>query len=250
MIRFESEEHDGLEVGFIVLSRPEKRNALTPDMLAHLNDAAIEASRSCRSLAIVGEGKIFCAGFDLALCADSPDGAVMRELMTGLSTAIATCRALEIPVVVGAHGAAVAGGAALLCAGDIVVADRGCQIGYPVVRLGVSPAVNVPFLRNSLQDGRTRAVSLDPTLVRADHTRLRGLVHELVDSPTAVFERCREIAFQLATKPAGAIAQTKAWMNTLDHALENAERGLAASLSLVGTQVERDRIAAAFGRAE
>jgi methylglutaconyl-CoA hydratase len=170
----------------------------------------------------------------------------MRELLANLSHAIQTLRNLDIPVVLGAHGAAIAGGCALLGGVDLVVADRACKLGYPVTRLGVSPAVSVPFLRQSTTNGKARALTLDPTPVRADSPNAKGLVHELVDEPTAVFERTRNLTFQLASKPAAALAATKSWLNTLDHAQAHAMESLDVSLSLTGSHEEHTRITAAL----
>lgn len=252
MIRFESEERDGIEIGHIVLARPEKRNALTPEMLDHIADAASEGARTCRALTLIGEGRAFCAGFDLTLCADDPGGGVMDRLLTGLSLAVGAMRSLEIPVVIGAHAAAVAGGCALLGGGDIVVADRACKLGYPVTRLGVSPAVSVPFLRAGVGDGGARAVTLDPGLIDSVRAHALGLVHELVDGPEAVFERTRELAFVLALKPAGAITATKGLLNELDRTTESSpiEWALEASLSLSGTDEQHRRIERALRPSE
>lgn len=249
MIRYEAEERDGVEIGFVVLARAEKRNALTPDMLDHLADAAEEGARSARTIAVVGEGRAFCAGFDLALCAEHPDGSMMRDLLAGLSRTIRSLRRLEVPVVMGVHGAAVAGGAALLGGADVVVAERGCSLGYPVVRLGVSPAVSVPFLSQAVGQGAGRAMTLDPSLINAERAFELGLVHELVESPPAVFERTRELAFLLAIKPSEAVSATKAWLNELDGSADDAaaEWALEASLSLTGSDDERERIRRAFG---
>ncbi|MEO0512946.1 MAG: enoyl-CoA hydratase/isomerase family protein [Planctomycetota bacterium] len=250
MIRYESEERDGVEIGFVILSRPEKRNALTPDAIGHLSDAAHEGAKTARSIAIIGEGPVFCAGFDLALCAEHPDGSVMRELLTGLSEAVRVLRRLDVPVIAGVHGGAIAGGAALLGGADLVVAERSAKIGYPVVRLGVSPAVSVPFLSCSVEPGGARAMTLDPGLISAADAHRRGLVHELVDGPAAVFERVRELAFLLALKPADAVSATKAWLNELDGTAADARAAWAldASLALTGSPDEQARLQkAVFG---
>ncbi len=144
MIRTET---DG-GVRTIVLDRPEKRNALTPAMLDDLA-AGVRAvtlgkgdDAGVRAVLIRGEGRCFCAGFDLDLCRDDgPEQAVMKSFLAGLSDAIVAMRACPRPVVIAAHGAAIAGGCALLGGADLVVADRDAKLGYPVVRLGVSPAI-------------------------------------------------------------------------------------------------------------
>ncbi|MEL6797439.1 MAG: enoyl-CoA hydratase-related protein, partial [Planctomycetota bacterium] len=153
---------------------------------------------------------------------------------------------LNRPVVLAAHGAAIAGGCALLGGADVVVADRNAVMGYPVAKLGVSPAVSVPFLRQSVTDGRTRACVFQPETFSAEDAEQRGLVHVLVDDASDVAARALDEAFRLAAIPAGAYAATKRWLNTIEgvvHRRED-EAGLEASLGLTGNAEERERLGA------
>lgn len=238
-------EHDG-RVARIVLARPDKRNALTPDMLGALRAGAAEAAGTAGALVLCGEGAVFCAGFDLVMCRDAPDGSVMRALLAGLSEVIEVLRALPVPVVVAAHGAAIAGGCALLGGADVVVADRAAKIGYPVVRIGVSPAVSAPFLRLAVGNGRCRVRQLDPGLVSGVEAARLGLVHELVDQPEGVGLRAAEIARALADKPAHAYAATKAWLNEVDGLGASPARALNVSLALAGSTEEQRLLNAAL----
>lgn len=228
-------------VTHIVLCRPDKRNALTPGMVEDLRRAVIEAGDRSAAVVLRGEGPAFCAGFDLALCQASPDGAVMRSLLTGLSAVVGAMRASRAVVVVGAHGWAVAGGCALLGGADVVVADRACRLGYPVVRIGVSPAVSAPFLRRAVGDGACRALQLDPGLIDGVRGLALGLVHELVDEPGRVAARAGEIADELVAKGAGVAKGALAGLETGDL---GAGAGLRASLGLTGGAEERERLAA------
>ncbi|MCC6659488.1 MAG: enoyl-CoA hydratase/isomerase family protein [Phycisphaerales bacterium] len=236
-------EHRG-GVALIRLSRPDQRNALTPGAMADLVRAVRETTAG--SLVLAGDGPVFCAGFDLKRCAE--DAGAMPALLRGLSEAVIALRALPGPVVVAAHGAAIAGGCALLGGADVVVADRGCRLGYPVVRIGVSPAVSAPFLRGAVGDGPARAGMLDPGLVSGDEAARLGLVHELVESPDLVMPRALELAAALAAKPPWAVAATRAWLREIEDAEAGAERGLAASMSLVNGEEERRLLAAAVRR--
>lgn len=240
-------EHDGA-LAFVVIDRADTRNALTPDMLGAIRDHAWAAATTARALVLRGEGPVFCSGFDLKLCRDHPDGSVMRALLTNLSAAIGALRALPIPVVIAAHGAAIAGGCALLGGADVVVADRGAKLGYPVVKIGVSPAVSAPFLRLGTGNGAARARLLEPELVSGEEAARLGLVHALVDRPADVLPRATEIARGLAEKPPHTIAATKVWLNEIDCAVAFAARGLEVSLGLAGGAEERERLTAMFNR--
>jgi methylglutaconyl-CoA hydratase len=222
----------------IALSRPERRNALTPDMLDEL-EARIGDAGDAGALLLLGEGKAFCAGFDLDLCVGPQGDANLSSLLTGLSRCIAALRALPMPVVIGVQGAAIAGGCALLGGGDVVIAHPDAKLGYPVTRLGISPAVSAPFV--ATPPGQARRLMLDPGLIDGRRGYAMGLVHELHDDPAA---RAAEQADQLAAKPLHALAATKRWLNELASA--DAEQGLATSLALVGNAESHDLLAAAL----
>lgn len=239
MIRFEILGN----LAAVTLSRPEKRNALTPDMLESMTGVFERMPADIRAVIVSGDGPAFCAGFDLKLCAADPSGETMRQLLTALSRCVRAMRAVEAPVVLAIHGAAVAGGCALLGGADIVVAERQTKLGYPVAKIGVSPGVSAPFL--SVADGPARARLLDPDLISAEEALVIGLVHELTDGPGATRERANDIARQLAAKPGSGVAATKALCNHLArHRTDMALEALTTSLSLAGTEEERERLAA------
>ncbi|MCB9841016.1 MAG: enoyl-CoA hydratase/isomerase family protein [Phycisphaeraceae bacterium] len=241
MIRLERRGH----LRIITLARSERRNALTPQMVDRLLALVTASQGECRGLVLLGEGPTFCAGFDLALCAADAEGRTMRRLLSGLSGVVRAMRALPAPVVVGVQGGAIAGGCALLAGADLVVADRGARLGYPVVRIGVSPAVSASTLAGAVGTGPTRRLQLDPGLIDAAEAARLGLVHEIVSDPGDVPKRALELAEGLAGKPPEAMAATKAWCLDVEAALASAtgagspgdarhDAALAASLGLVG----------------
>jgi len=230
-------EDGGEGVAVLRLSRPEKRNALTPAMLDSIVHYCGQACDS--ALVLAGEGRVFCAGFDLDLCEEDPD--TLRALLSGLSEAILAMRRLKAPVVVAAHGAAIAGGCALLGGADVVVADRGAKLGYPVARIGVSPAVSGPFLRKMVGDGAARERLLEPGLISGEEGARLGLIHHLVEDREEVLSLAVEVARALARKPSGSLAATKAWLWELGEADAGgaAERAASVSVGLVGGEEER-----------
>jgi len=238
-------------VALILLDRPGKRNALTPDMLHNIADAAdlVHAGPGkARAVVLAGEGPVFCAGFDLALCRD--DQEAMADLLSRLSRAIRSLRRLPVPVVVAAHGGAIAGGCALLGGADVVVADERAKFGYPVVRLGVSPAVTAPALRQAIGEGAARRRLLDPGLIDGREAHRIGLAHDLVPLPEDVRARAIETARTLAAKPHHSIVATKRWLNELDGSYDDEafDAALRASLRLAGGEEERRRLAAMWSK--
>ena len=234
-------QHDD-DVVEITLNRPEKHNAMLPGMLQDLRTAVLEHT-SAGALLINGAGSSFCAGFDLKACAADPDGGTMRSLLNELSSVVVALRSAPAPVVMAVHGVAVAGGCALLGGADIVVADQNTRLGYPVVKIGVSPAVSSPFMLASLPHGAVRSRLLDPNLISAGRALSLGIVHEVVDH--GLTEIAMRHAASLANKPGIGCKATKEWLNQVCPVLDSdVQSGLQASLQLTGGDEERNRLAA------
>jgi len=235
-------------VTVITLDRGEKRNAMLPGMLVDFEAAVRGISDDTRAVVVLGAGKVFCAGFDLKVCAADESGDTMRALLTGLSACVVAMRECAVPVVLGVHGCAVAGGCALLGGADVVVADRGALLGYPVVKIGVSPAVSAAFLASAVPFGVARALMLDPGLIDGSRGFEIGLVHELVEGAGDVGGRALEIGEGFALKPRGGVEATKGLLNELTAGVAGfASEGLGVSLSRVGSEEEREMLGKLWG---
>ncbi|MBX3359504.1 MAG: enoyl-CoA hydratase/isomerase family protein [Phycisphaeraceae bacterium] len=237
-------------IATIALDRAAKRNAMTPRMLELLVEAIESAARSTevRAIVLTGEGEAFCAGFDLTLCRG--DDTVLESLLSGLSFAVRSLRRAPQPVVAAAHGAAIAGGCALLGGCDVVVTNAQAKLGYPVVRLGISPAVSAPTLRLMAGDGASRARLLDSALIDGVEARRIGLAHECTAAADEVLSRAMAIAQELAGKPASGVRATKKWLNELDGLDDGAilDSALGASLGLVGSDEQHARLEALWSK--
>ncbi|MFM9957239.1 MAG: enoyl-CoA hydratase/isomerase family protein [Phycisphaerales bacterium] len=233
----------------IVIDRPDKRNALTEamlaEMLAALRTLADEPEHG--ALVLRGEGRFFCAGFDMQACLEQPER--LGGMLTELSKVVRALRRFSTPVVVAVQGGAVAGGCALVCGADLVVADPSAKFGYPVVKLGVSPAVSAPALLLALPEGAARSLLLDPELITGEEARRRGLVGLLVNSPEDAVPRAQVEAMRLSAKPRDAVRRTKAWLNEVEGSTDDGAmaEALAASMALVGSEEQVRLVAAAFG---
>lgn len=231
----------GTHLAEIILDRPEKRNALTPAMLRDVRArlTELEADPNARAIILRGEGKAFCAGFDLDLCRDNSDA--LRDLLTELSLTIRALRRSPRPIVIAAHGAAIAGGCALLGGADLVVTHREARLGYPVVRLGISPAVSAPLFHGAVGDRAARLHLLGAGLFDGARAHEIGLAALCVDLAEDVVPRAQLEADKLASKPPGAFAATKRWLNEVDGSGADAafDEALQVSLGLVGSDEER-----------
>jgi enoyl-CoA hydratase/carnithine racemase len=201
-------------VGRIVLRDPKRRNALDAAALAKLEEliGSVARDSTCDVLVIAGEGTAFCAGFDLAACAEEPRTA--STLLARLSACVAALRALDIPVVARVQGAALAGGCALLTGCDFVVVARDAQLGYPVHRLGISPAVSAPSLLSRMGSG-ARALLMSNDLITGELALAHGLATDCVDCDQLDAAINALVARLLAKGPL-ALRETKRWIRAIE----------------------------------
>ncbi len=211
-VRFEVEQ----SIATITLNDPDRRNAMGLAMFDALDDA-VARTRDAASIAVVlltGAGDGFCAGFDLAAAAQEPP--LIATYVERLSAVLRNIRRLPQVVVAAVHGAALAGGCALVSACDFVFVAEDAQLGYPVHQLGVSPAVTIPTLRLALGDGATRALLMSGRIVTGHDAHRMGLASHCIAGGCSVVEPARAFAELLARKPVGALRVTKAWVNELE----------------------------------
>jgi methylglutaconyl-CoA hydratase len=140
-------------------------------------------------------------------------------------------------VVVGeVAGAAIAGGCALLSACDFVVVAADARLGYPVHRLGVSPAVTIPALEPLIGGGLARTLLMSGELIDGAAAHRLGLATHRSDSGSSVTVDALAFCRMLAAKPPNALRTTKAWLNQLDGSLDDArfDGAAAGSAELAG----------------
>jgi methylglutaconyl-CoA hydratase len=203
----------------ITLSRPDRKNALDgPTALGLAN--ALEQARSDPEIRVVlldAQGEDFCAGADLgALRALVGAGAAAhREDARALGDVFLAMRRLHKPVVAAVRGRALAGGAGLATACDLVLAHENASFGYPEVRIGFVPAMVMTMLRRSV--GEKRAFELVSTgrTVSAAEALAMGLVSHVLAGPEFESEVSRLVS-QLAAAPPQALGFTKKLFYDLD----------------------------------
>ncbi len=195
----------------ITLDRPERHNALVPDLVADLRDAIAAARRyeECRSVIIAATGRSFSTGGDVAEFARF-DGAALREyarhLVGSLHEAIIELLQLPLPTITVVHGAVTGGSLGLLLASDIVIAHPDATIAPWYVQVGFSPDGGWTAL---LPDriGRSRAArwQLTNETVSAATALAWGVVSETDDDPLAAALRT---ARTIAGMRHGAVTRT------------------------------------------
>src|SRR5947207_10639924 len=194
------------QITVLTLNRPERRNALTIELMTDLA-AAIEnaAADPVTRIAILrGAGKAFCTGLDLqeAAVKDPHDTA---KAAAHLFLVLAETRLVTIATV---HGAAVAGGAGIMSACDFVVAAERTKIGYPEVRRGLVAGLVMTFLRRQVGERNMRELLLGSELIDAERAKEIGLVNRVVAKDDLMNEAQKFAQSVLQAAP-GALTQTK-----------------------------------------
>ncbi|MFN5495908.1 MAG: enoyl-CoA hydratase/isomerase family protein [bacterium] len=224
-----------------------RRNALDANALAALVAAIARVTEApgCDALLLAGDGPAFCAGFDLAGCSEDPRR--VEVLLSLLSDAVGALRALDIPVIARVQGAALAGGCALLTGCDFVVAARDAQIGYPVHRIGISPAVSVPSLFSRMGPA-ARTLMMSNDLLDGDAAVARGLATHCV----AVSELDAEVdalVARILAKGPQAMRATKRWIREIESRMPG-DLGSAPARDRASAQAARDASLALAGGEE
>jgi methylglutaconyl-CoA hydratase len=194
------------------LNRPAKRNALNAELVTALGDtlADAELDAAVRVVSIEGVGGDFCAGADLGELLASADGTLADNESDAmrLGKIFLALRALPKPVVAVVQGRALAGGAGLATACDLVLAAESASIGYPEIRRGFVPAMVMTMLRRLV--GERVAFDLVATgrVLRASEALELGLVSRVVQD-AALQNEAAELLGSLAGTSASALALTK-----------------------------------------
>ena len=177
------DELDGLRT--ITLNRPERRNALTPEMQAELIDAldAAGKERSCRVVVLRGAGEAFCGGLDLAYL-QAMEGSPAEKLDADarrIALMLRTLYELPKPTIAVVQGAAIAGGAGLATICDLTLAAKGARFGYTEVRDRVCAAAMVSaHLVLQMGDQRARELLVTGRLFDGVEAQRLGLVSEVM----------------------------------------------------------------------
>ncbi|MBG84558.1 MAG: enoyl-CoA hydratase [Phycisphaerae bacterium] len=239
---------DDRSIVTLTLARPEKRNALSLDLINDLESSLreIAGNDGHRVMILAGEGASFCAGMDLKGVLD--DAKRMSGMLHGLSRAMRSIRRLSIPTIAQVQGAAVGGGCGLAVVCDYAVTHPEAKLGYPEVELGVCPAVVAPWLIRRIGAGRARSLLLAGGTMSGTHAIEIGLVDEIVEQDQ-LEQRCLEFATKLSKGGRQAMSITKHWLNELEGSLEDASFEKAAQISadvIVGEEAQ-ERLGRIFG---
>jgi len=206
-------ERQSAHTTLVALNRPERRNALTIELMTDLVAAVDQASNddTQRVLILRGAGPAFCAGMDLNETADASKAHESGGMVAKTLLALSQTRLITIAAV---HGAAVAGGAGIMSACDFVVAAEGTKFGYPEARRGLVAANVMTFLRRQLRERDVRELLFASELIDAARAREIGLVNRVVPAAELDQEVGKIVASVLQGAP-GALTNAKRLLEQL-----------------------------------
>ena len=176
-LRFDAEG----AIGAITLNRPEKRNALSLELLQELCAllTTISHNNDVRVLIIKGEGKVFSAGHDISQLV-SQEMIYYKAIFDTCIQVMEKIQRLPQPVIAQVHGVAIAAGCQLVAACDLAVAQDGTLFGTPGVKIGLfCTTPGVPLVRAI---GRKRALEMLLTgrMISAREAEHYGLINKVV----------------------------------------------------------------------
>ncbi len=215
----ETELHD--RVVTVRLNDPVKRNALSLPMFDALDGAIarVAGDEGVNALLLLGNGAAFCAGFDLGAAVEQPP--LIATYIERLSRLNRALRRLPQVVIAAVHGAAIAGGCAVVSACDFVYVGPEAMLGYPVHQLGISPAVTTPTLAQAIGSAASRKLLLSGELIDGRRAHAIGLATHLATANEVVHAEAVQFAHEIASKPPNALRTTKRWLNELDGSMDD-----------------------------
>src|ERR1700731_2240586 len=217
-------------VAALTLNRPEKRNAISFDLIDDLLRALEEVSKSdAIVLILTGAGKAFCSGLDLdnlkALLGRTPE-----QNLQDSRTMVQLFRSLyEFPkvTIAAVNGTAIAGGTGLALLCDFTLAVPVAKFGYTEVRIGFVPAIVSTFLLRQVGEKQARDLLLTGRIMGAEEAARMGLINEIV-TPENLMSRAHELAALLMENSPASLLATKKLLN--DHARSELDTQIDAAV--------------------
>jgi methylglutaconyl-CoA hydratase len=214
----------------ITLNRPEKRNAISFELIDDLLGALKEVKDSnALVLILTGEGKAFSSGMDLENL-KALIGRLPEQNLQDSETMVRLFRSLyEFPkvTIAAVNGSAIAGGTGLALLCDFTLAVPEAKFGYTEVRIGFVPAIVSTFLLRQVGEKQARDLLLTGRIIGTEEALRMGLINEIV-APENLMERARELAAQLMENSPTSLRATKQLLT--DHARAELDEQIDAAV--------------------
>jgi enoyl-CoA hydratase len=210
------------DIAAIALNRPQRRNALTPDLIRELLAALREAgsTEACRVVVLTGTGRGFCAGMDITAGVERDTGgprgpAVRIDNQELFASTVRTIRGLRQPVIAAVNGAAAGAGLGLALACDMRIAAPTASFHVAAVKIGLSAGeCGISYhLPRHIGSARAFEVMLTGRPIAADEAERIGLVSRVVPEAD-LLDEALTVAGQITENSPYAVWQSKMIMWT------------------------------------
>lgn len=235
------------QLATLTLNRPEKRNAISTQMICDLQSALdqIELGHS-RVAILTGAGKCFCAGMDLDMLSAIATQSATENMEDSRRMAKLFRRiwSFSKPLIAAVNGAALAGGCGIATLCDFTLAVPEAKFGYTEVKIGFLPAIVSVFLTRQIGDKHARDLLLTGRLIHSDEAAKLGLISEIV-SPERLMGRARELAGVLIAASPVSLTRAKRLLTSAAAASVDAdlERAILENARIRATADFREGIA-------
>jgi methylglutaconyl-CoA hydratase len=201
-------------VARITLNRPDKRNALNPEIIAELKDAI---ASSDQLILLSGAGADFCSGADLSGLHGLAEANVIDHMASARAMAdlFLMMRRHPRPIIAAVRGRALAGGCGLATACDIILAAESAKFGYPEVNIGFVPAMVMAILRRSVSEKRAFELLTSGDVISAQTASDIGMINRVFADETFDLE-IEAYASKLAQKSPSAVGLSKRLLYHMD----------------------------------
>jgi len=222
-------------IATITLNRPDKRNAISYELIDDLIAALRQASAATAQVIILtGAGKAFCSGMDLDNLKELTGRTNEQNLKDSETMALLfrTLYDFPKPTIAAVNGPAIAGGTGLATLCDFTLAAPEAKFGYTEVRIGFVPAIVSSFLIANIGEKRARDLLLTGRIFGAEEANRLGLVNEIL-APERLMPRAHEVARQLMENSPASLRATKKLLfgytqDQLDRQIEQAVQANAS----------------------
>ena len=238
-------------IGRIKINRPEKRNALTRELIEDLLKAVqgLQQRPELRAILFTAEGDVFCAGMDLgemqarATAIDGKaqwqrDSEIYSELLSEIFT-------LPVPTIVCLQGPVLAGGVGMVLACDLIVASEVAFFSLPEPMRGITAAIVTPLLTYRIGAAAASGMLLSGERITAQRAFQLGLCHA-ISPPDQLSKRTEELLQAILTGAPAALTMTKRHLQrcTGSHVLEQLKGSIEVSAEARETADAREGLAA------
>jgi methylglutaconyl-CoA hydratase len=217
-------------IALLTLNRPEKRNAISYELIEDLLTALQQVRNSSSPVLIItGAGKAFSSGMDLenlrALTGRSQEQNV--EDSRTMARLFRSIYDFPKPTIAAVNGAAIAGGTGIATICDFTLATHDAKFGYTEVRIGFVPAIVSNFLVRQIGEKQARDLLLTGRIFAADEAHRLGLVNEVLDADR-LLPRAFELGRSLMENSPASLQATKKLLSQIVNA--ELDRSLDASI--------------------